>query len=499
MHLKRRVLLVILFIVNIGINTPSSHAMEEIEKEPQELLPRLPPEITLPILNFATNEKGKDAQHPIFKLGNNYYFFKPIARETCYLRMKNPHAHESYSVSRNMNRLHILLGTGMNLFSQQCWLGKNVYHGNNFYRIDDDITMQRYLRNEKKEIESHHFDGINDNNLFLIMAHGKKFSRFYIGKIDQRHNQYYDNNSRNYRTHVPLNDDNQPFDYVSNNYRGQISAFALCKTINRCAIVDEHKKVEVYTIVSNDNDDESMQVSLSSSRNTPAHLKQISFITPNTLLALSNKGKLFIVAADAGQPIQFYKQRIKTHGSKKLNFINIAIDACHPYQILMHTRDNHLIFWDIKHKILIPLIQPKEQIQDIWFYDDAFGCLDLPRKDVGDETITGWSTNFTKYRLKLFSPENIASNLLEEYSSQTTVTPFEKKSKKSFIKKHFNEKLLKPLGISASLVAGSLAAYYALKKLELSDSFFNYPLIIGSGIVTALGGNYLINRLLSKN
>lgn len=291
--------------------------------------------------------------------------------------------------------------------------------------------------------------------------------KFYLGKMADNTSDDYDNSDESF--FLPSYYDDQPFDYESQKFRGKISAFALCKTSNRCALVDNHSKLNVFDIFDNTH---VLQVIKSSQGKSPTPIKQISFITPNTLLALSQAGKLFIVAADQNQPIMFYKQRIKNSKGGKVIFDTIAVDPCHPYQIALYTTNKELIYWDLKLRILQPVLK-NHTIDKLWYYNHSLGFKHRRK--------------FTKYNLSVLQIENISSPQIEEYVSQTTVKQFCKKNKK----KH-NRRFVRPIGIGLSLAAGIIVGCYAIKKFEFHNSFIEYPCIVLSGILSSL--NYFLNK-----
>jgi hypothetical protein len=478
----------------------------EKEKLPLEivsLLFSLPEELNKSILDLATNKKRantkeedddvydekkerKEESYRIFRLkkvnGNkDAYFFleQPIYKHGYKLNMY--HGGEIYLPSQNMNLLEIVQAPG-SLFSVQCWLGSEDHQ---YFRIDDDIQKLRYKRNQFSEIKRHFFDGINDNGLFIVgidladTTLGSQTYSFYLGKMAQKNKSDYHSDYG----HIPDYDNKEHFDYESAKYQGTISALALSKTQNRCAIADDQKKISIFDIDAKnplvDNPlafiikmffiPTPLRISSSSCSPSP-FLKQLSFITPNTLLGLTKKGKLIIIAADKNKPIKFYRQRVKDKSNNKFTFHSFAVDPCTPYQIILYAIENNtLLYWDLKHKILTPILKTEDRFNRIWFYKDSIGIL---------KNINGYNNDFTQYYLSIHHIPNteLPSELVDllsntevneiktgrpvVYSTATTTTP----------PKNLLSTLNGNLWIKIWLVTGIIASSYLAIKFMLHKS-----------------------------
>lgn len=385
----------------------------------------------------------------------------------------------SNSPSCNLNSLDIVIiknpfyrREGTYRFSQSCWFGGRQY-GNlgysdyrYYYKINDHSKKRRDFKyNYSISYEPtllHFFDGFNDNDIFLIIENyvnrpdSPKSYNLRLGKMTDIHTEAYKSNKRRPdKLDRPNPKENALFDYESNNNRGNVSAFALCKTVNRFVFIDNKRKIKACDIT------ESSHNALTVSNITgtvPTSIKKISFITPTTLLALSEKGKVFIISADPGKPIKFFKQRFRKNGISPLLFSHFAVDPCNPYQVLLLSKDNQCIYWDLIHKQLVPLMKIEDEVQSLWFYNHTFGYLDT-------------KNNFKKYHLKYITTENkMFSALLENCASSVTIARFNKKNKKL-------HNFVKSLITTTAIITG-LASLYLYKNsfsfdFEKLPSFFN--------------------------
>lgn len=287
-------------------------------------------------------------------------------------------------------------------------------------------------------------------------------------------------------SHRPFSDDGKTFDYESQKNLGRISAFALCKTANRCILIDEQKKVTVFDITDNAQKT-ALQVS-GLKGIAPTAIKKISFITPTTLLALSEKGKLFIVAADKGKPLQFFKQRFKKEDNSSILFSHCAVDPCNPSQIMLLSQDNKCIYWNLLYKqlSLVPLVHDFEKLEahSLWFYNSSLGVLIKPQSQHhhNADDLIPTDDNFYKYNFKFYPAFNRFFKKYKNKASKTTVTSFNKKSKKPV--DSLNQQIL-------NIPVTQEEAQSSDQRQVKNKYSFIKPLIITTAIVTGVASLYL--------
>lgn len=401
-------------------------AMEEEKSEIKELS-LLPREIGSIILGYVGSQCAGSFIHKDDQPEEHYtekcYVLIPILIDTHKLEESFflPNNHRYYSCSKNMNSLDLIKSQ----FPLLCGLLED--HSQKYYKVLDRFKRRRYLKYEESEwhqIQLFSFDGINDNGIFLITDYfpqqNPKTSNFYLGRMTESHG------------YILEKPDNASFDYELKDIPGKISDAALCKSANRCVLLNG-SEVTVYDIMI---DEQNNILPISSAvGTTPTAIKKISFITPTTLLALSKKGKLFIIAADQEKPMQFFKQRIKKENKTPILLSYFAVDPCYPHHILLHSYNNECLYWDIKSKRISKIMEFTEEIQNpnkketiynetknLWFYNDKFGRYYIP---------LNLNDNFQIYSFIYNATDNQEIDAQLIYSApKTIVTPFEKKKKK---------------------------------------------------------------------
>jgi hypothetical protein len=415
---------------------------------------------------IACNKRNSGA---VINYTNEFYFLQPRCIKSTSLRFD--HNEEHYEPSMNLNTLKTLHAP-TELFQTQCWNSKKFSN----YRIDNDQKRKRYLRsfNGDNPIDIF-FDGPNDNDLILVVPNmANDTYKCYIGLFTDTYKKFYgqDDPSSYY------SDFKRTFDYESKTISGKASAAALCKNSNHIALATTANFIRIFQI---NKSLFSFKPSNVIQASTPETIKKISFITPRTLLALTEKGNLFIVAVKRKKGlIKFFKQTIKNKARDVIAIKNMAVDACHPYQIILDIGDQ-ILYWDLKHKILSSILRNRENPkarERLWFYNDTIGYL-LEKNNQREN-----SQQFISFALTYKDLEH-----LEKPIEQPDI-----KSHNQSIKKKKSNRFINGGGITG-LTSGILLGYFAVKKLELTDWYWKYPCIALSGLFGGLLGKFSCSYL----
>lgn len=271
-------------------------------------------------------------------------------------------------------------GAKCNFFSLQCWRPFVVTQQGDkarMLKVDDDANKKRFLTRLYFECEKLCFDGPNDNNFFIMT--GKKTNKdkdayFYLFRkyTEEIVKQYYEKSTL-YLPEVCRSEGD--WKYVSSyddSFDHEVKTCALCKTVERYALVDE-KDIAVYEMPINTFWYSPKWIARG---NFEEELQKVAFVTPNTLLALSQKGNLFSAAIKDGNVV-LHKQIIK-QDQQVLTFKNFAVDAHNPHYIILQNDFDDIIFWDLSgcnKSLKKPFILLKDKKADFMWFSNGKICL----------------------------------------------------------------------------------------------------------------------------
>jgi hypothetical protein len=259
------------------------------------------------------------------------------------------------------------------------------------YKVVNHNTKNNFYASINFNARTVFFDGPNDDG-YLLIAQQEEDNQEYqylIGKFTERSKSPDERNNFKMR--------NSPPQYKPKPIKGMLTALALCKTDNRCALIDNNAmrifELREKTTPIVDCSQQPFGEIITRLQEIRAELlgvckirkkkafKWICFITPTMLFGITKKmGNLYrIDLHEAKIKISLHKQMLKDKG-KKVALNNIAVDSCDPHHILLHTKSGKIVYWDLrKHN---KPEQGKEFVvvweninaDKLWFYDNKI-CL----------------------------------------------------------------------------------------------------------------------------
>ncbi len=391
--------------------------IEESEVKPFEMinlvdaLPNVEGDaLLIRVIQLATHSDAKiefsKDKTSCFQFGPQQISGKKSNRVTLY-------SDEEWTPSINLNSTQIEQDEEDYLFTVQCYHENVTQFGiigidryiKTKYRIDDDAQEKRFMASASLETRKPFFDGPT-NDIFIIAGNSKEIKEYeyYIGKFNSKSTDLYKQD---------INDilkENNKFNVTSPRIIGTLSALALCKTRNwnpndptdnknRFALADD-RGISIYEIeeaVEQSKDKAAMSVqqigfglSIIKKKNitekdtcieVPVLLKKISFITPKTLLGLSESGRLFSIALDKKWgTITLEPQTIKNNQGEILDFHTFALNPCKPHQVVLCTRGCQILYLNLKNCLnpdekKVRFLMPTKRLPDsMWFYNTRL-CL----------------------------------------------------------------------------------------------------------------------------
>jgi hypothetical protein len=218
----------------------------------------------------------------------------------------------------NLNRCNVVFANKKNndrIFSIQCWKQEDraseLYVGSaNYttYRLNDDDAKNRVITSNSGLLQNVFFDGINDQGFMLIGGHiwaikkkevfHKSDYRYFFIRMDEDTKALYKKNIYDtVRISKELRGSVNNKKYLSEPIQGALVALALCKTKNRYVLVDD-KSTIIFEIPDNfeelEKKDWNPPIAAYVNNSENVVIKKIAFITPETLLAVSESGVLYI-------------------------------------------------------------------------------------------------------------------------------------------------------------------------------------------------------------
>ncbi len=166
--------------------------------------------------------------------------------------------------------------------------------------------------------------------------------------------------------------------YVSKAENGKVVAVAVAKNKNKCAFVCTSDVGQVIKIFNSDDLNYSENIVRYSMKliDFPYQksLKKICFLTAETLLGLSEAGKLFTLGIPDGQDMTIGEQKIKDNNGEFINVLDVAVDPCNSTRIAMLLEDGKLIHGNCKTR-KYSVIVPKVTSTKLTYYDRIIRCI----------------------------------------------------------------------------------------------------------------------------
>jgi hypothetical protein len=260
------------------------------------------------------------------------------------------------------------------------------------FTVENDETKEHFKGSIGFEARNSFFEGSNDAGYSIIAGnnivwptHRQKY-QYIVGKLTKQRTEH--SNKGTFETN-PSYYELYPID-------GVLTALALYKKYNRYALVD-NKGIGILDLQEATEEKTTKNSSKRLCKKIRPELlgfcnlregkkfKRICFITPTILFGVTERmGNLYRIDLNENEgKITIHKQSLKTTHDEKVTLYDIAVDPCYPHHILLHTRNNRLLYWNIKNhnrpengKEFVSLLKDIEA-DKLWFYDNkiCFGKL----------------------------------------------------------------------------------------------------------------------------
>ncbi len=256
------------------------------------------------------------------------------------------------------------------------------------YYLQNILAKKVYETTITQETTDCFFEDFNDNQIMLIAGNrptrerGFKYQAYIVKEPRYIYwiKKFTDETIRNDLEKDTHNQNNQQLNHQPLSLPGTLATLALYKTMNRFVIAEKDRNILVYDIL----DETNSTKRLCAPFEFEETIRRICFLTPNTLLGLTQSGKLYTFSLpkmmhgkNENETITASKQTICNKNKESITLKNFAVDPCNPRHVLLQTDKNIIIYYNLKNCNTesisgIPCLTSK--YNHLWFYNNTI-CL----------------------------------------------------------------------------------------------------------------------------